>query len=83
MSEKKDSCVQSAQGPILSTQDSAPDQSEPTAEVTFMSVARVGYEAPDFELSAYHNGEFKNVKLSDHLGKWTVLCFYPGDFTFV
>ncbi|RLB87653.1 MAG: peroxiredoxin, partial [Deltaproteobacteria bacterium] len=22
-------------------------------------------------------------KLSDFLGKWVVLCFYPGDFTFV
>ena len=25
----------------------------------------------------------KNVKLSDYIGKWVVLCFYPGDFTFV
>jgi peroxiredoxin (alkyl hydroperoxide reductase subunit C) len=45
--------------------------------------ARVGYEAPDFELTAYHKGEFKNVRLSDHRGKWILLCFYPGDFTFV
>ncbi len=22
-------------------------------------------------------------KLSDYLGKWVALCFYPGDFTFV
>jgi alkyl hydroperoxide reductase subunit AhpC len=26
---------------------------------------------------------FKPVKLSDYKGKWIVLCFYPGDFTFV
>ena len=26
---------------------------------------------------------FTNVKLSDYLGKWVLLCFYPGDFTFV
>jgi peroxiredoxin (alkyl hydroperoxide reductase subunit C) len=26
---------------------------------------------------------FKNIKLSDYRGKWVVLCFYPGDFTFV
>ena len=48
-----------------------------------MSLARVGKEAPDFEASAYVNGGFKNVKLSDYRGKWISLCFYPGDFTFV
>ena len=47
-------------------------------------LARVGKEAPDFEASAYIKGEgFKNVKLSDYKGQWIVLCFYPGDFTFV
>jgi peroxiredoxin (alkyl hydroperoxide reductase subunit C) len=46
--------------------------------------ARVGQEAPDFELSAFVTGEgFQPVKLSDYKGKWIVLCFYPGDFTFV
>ena len=45
--------------------------------------ARVGKEAPDFEARALVDGAFKNVKLSDHRGKWVVLCFYPGDFTFV
>jgi peroxiredoxin (alkyl hydroperoxide reductase subunit C) len=49
-----------------------------------MATARVGKEAPDFEASAYISGEgFKNVKLSDYRGQWVVLCFYPGDFTFV
>ncbi len=43
----------------------------------------VGRKAPDFTAPGYHNGEFVNVKLSDSLGKWTLLCFYPGDFTFV
>ena len=43
----------------------------------------VGRKAPDFEAPAYHKGEFTKVKLSDHLGRWVVLCFYPGDFTFV
>jgi peroxiredoxin (alkyl hydroperoxide reductase subunit C) len=46
-------------------------------------LARVGKPAPDFELSAYFEGGFKNVRLSDHKGKWIVICFYPGDFTFV
>jgi hypothetical protein len=44
---------------------------------------RVGRKAPDFVAPAYHNGEFTSVKLSDYLGKWVALCFYPGDFTFV
>jgi len=43
----------------------------------------VGKPAPDFVSPAYHQGQFTQVKLSDHLGKWIVLCFYPGDFTFV
>jgi peroxiredoxin (alkyl hydroperoxide reductase subunit C) len=43
----------------------------------------VGKKAPDFSAPAYYQGKFTNVKLSDFLGKWTVLCCYPGDFTFV
>jgi peroxiredoxin (alkyl hydroperoxide reductase subunit C) len=45
---------------------------------------RVGGEAIDFEASAFVAGKgFKPVKLSDYKGKWIILCFYPGDFTFV
>lgn len=44
---------------------------------------QVGKKAPDFTAPAYLNGKFTSVKLSDYLGKWVVLCFYPGDFTFV
>ncbi len=47
------------------------------------SMIRVGQKAPDFIAPGYHKGAFVNVKLSDYLGKWVVLCFYPGDFTFV
>lgn len=45
--------------------------------------ARVGQKAPDFNAPAYYKGSFTNVQLSDHFGKWILLCFYPGDFTFV
>ena len=48
-----------------------------------MVMVRVGGKAPDFEAPAYHKGKFVNVKLSDYTGKWVLLCFYPGDFTFV
>lgn len=53
------------------------------SEEATMIQARVGGKAPDFEAPAYHKGEFTTVKLSDYLGKWVLLCFYPGDFTFV
>ena len=45
--------------------------------------AKVGQKAPDFQAPAYYKGTFTNVKLADYLGKWVLLCFYPGDFTFV
>ena len=46
--------------------------------------ARVGALAPDFEANAYYGEkEFQTIKLSDYKGRWIVLCFYPGDFTFV
>ena len=45
--------------------------------------ARVGQKAPDFTAPSYYRGGFTPVKLSDFAGKWVLLCFYPGDFTFV
>jgi peroxiredoxin (alkyl hydroperoxide reductase subunit C) len=47
------------------------------------TMIQVGQKAPDFSLPAYFNGKFVEVKLSEYMGKWVVLCFYPGDFTFV
>jgi peroxiredoxin (alkyl hydroperoxide reductase subunit C) len=47
------------------------------------SMIRVGKKAPDFAAPAYQKGKFVSVRLSEYLGKWVVLCFYPGDFTFV
>jgi len=85
MSEKAMSCVQSARGPLVSPAPKVPMEGEsqkPDKEVE-MALARVGHKAPDFEATAFVDGGFKNVKLSDYGGKWVVLCFYPGDFTFV
>ncbi len=45
--------------------------------------ARVGQKAPDFTAPAYYRGSFTPVTLSNFAGKWVLLCFYPGDFTFV
>ena len=47
------------------------------------NMVTVGKKAPDFTAPAYHKGKLVNVQLSEYLGKWVVLCFYPGDFTFV
>ena len=48
-----------------------------------METAKVGSKAPDFRAPAFYQGEFTEVGLSDYLGDWLLLCFYPGDFTFV
>ena len=56
---------------------------ETVKEKQTMVLAKVGKPAPDFEAPAYQKGEFTSVKLSDFLGKWTLVCFYPGDFTYV
>lgn len=59
-----------------------PSDLKPQQEVIKMT-ARVGQKAPDFTAPAYYRGGFTSVKLSDCVGKWVMLCFYPGDFTFV
>jgi len=43
----------------------------------------VGHKLTDFECDAYHDEQIKKVRLSSYEGKWVVLLFYPGDFTFV
>ena len=84
MSEPLDECVAPARGPIRvpEVQKAQPTQIQ-TAQEELKMVAQVGKPAPDFEAAAYVEGGFKNIKLSDYKGKWVVLCFYPGDFTFV
>ncbi len=43
----------------------------------------VGSTAPLFALDAVVNLELKKVSLAEYRGKWVVLFFYPGDFTFL
>lgn len=83
MPELKDGCVKPARGPIVPAPEPATAADTSSKEVSKMQ-ARVGKEAIDFEANAYIEGVgFQPVKLSDYKGKWIVLCFYPGDFTFV
>nr|YP_010851438.1 2-Cys peroxiredoxin [Echinothamnion hookeri]WGH14365.1 2-Cys peroxiredoxin [Echinothamnion hookeri] len=44
---------------------------------------QVGDKAPNFSATAVYQQEFKQIKLSDYLGKYLILLFYPLDFTFV
>nr|YP_009732110.1 thiol-specific antioxidant protein [Gracilaria edulis]QHS70524.1 thiol-specific antioxidant protein [Gracilaria edulis]UAD85613.1 2-Cys peroxiredoxin [Gracilaria edulis] len=51
--------------------------------VTNNNYIRVGQPAPNFSAIAVYDQEFKNITLSDYLGKYVILLFYPLDFTFV
>lgn len=46
-------------------------------------MVKINKKAPEFEANAFHNNEFKTIRLSDYSGKWVILFFYPADFTFV
>ena len=50
-----------------------------------MSATMVRQLMPEFEMEAYDakTGHYKTVKSEDYKDKWTVVCFYPADFTFV
>ena len=56
-----------------------------TAFENTYKLAKVGQQAPDFDLPSTKDLETlkENVKLSDYKGKWLILLFYPLDFTFV
>ncbi|WP_312429466.1 alkyl hydroperoxide reductase subunit C [Lacrimispora sp.] len=43
----------------------------------------IGTEVKPFKAQAYHNGKFVEVTEEDFKGKWSIICFYPADFTFV
>ncbi|MGB9601383.1 MAG: peroxiredoxin [Verrucomicrobiia bacterium] len=51
------------------------------------TVVMVGNEVPNFEMEVYDpvNRKFGKISLEElkKQGKWTVLVFYPADFTFV
>jgi hypothetical protein len=83
MAEPKDGCVQAAKGPISAGSAASATAGSTREQEVQRAMAHVGKPAPDFEASAFIDGGFKNIKLSDYKGKWVVVCFYPGDFTFV
>ena len=42
-------------------------------------MARIGAEVTDFEGEEFHEGQVKNIKLSDYRGKWLCLVFFVMD----
>ena len=63
--------------------ETAPRDESAQQEKEESDVILIGRKAPDFTAPGYQQGKFVNVTLSEYLGKWVLLCFYPGDFTFV
>lgn len=51
------------------------------------ATVRIGHPVPDFELEIFdpEKKDFGKVSLQEvkSQGKWTILFFYPADFTFV
>ncbi|MDZ4298869.1 MAG: alkyl hydroperoxide reductase subunit C [Moraxellaceae bacterium] len=43
----------------------------------------INSEVLPFKATAYHQGKFVDVTEADLKGKWSVVFFYPADFTFV
>jgi len=77
-------CARPTGGPVG---ESVPDKEEPVVEAIYTkeetAMIQVGKKVPDFTAPGYQQGKFISAQLSDYLGKWVLLCFYPGDFTFV
>jgi len=80
--EFKAGCARPTGGPVGESVKTEETHQE-TKPKEIKSMIHVGKKAPDFSAPAYLNGKFVNINLSEYIGKWVVLCFYPGDFTFV
>ena len=80
--EMKAGCARPTGGPVGETVEAESIEEQPN-ERKMSPMIHVGKKAPDFTAPAYQKGKFINVQLSEYLNKWVILCFYPGDFTFV
>jgi peroxiredoxin (alkyl hydroperoxide reductase subunit C) len=54
-----------------------------TKEQIHVMSSYINTEIKPFNATAYHNGKFVQVSDADLKGKWSVVFFYPADFTFV
>ena len=84
MPEKKPiSCARPTGGAVGDPPQEEKKQKQETKKQGDPTMIQVGKKTPDFTAPAYYENDFVSVQLSEYLGKWVVLCFYPGDFTFV
>ncbi len=80
--EIKAGCARPTGGPVGEPEETKAKE-EIITQKEGVKMIKVGQKAPDFTAPAYHKGKFVDIKLSEYLNKWVLLCFYPGDFTFV
>jgi peroxiredoxin (alkyl hydroperoxide reductase subunit C) len=77
-------CVRPIASSAVEATPNMQETEQPTEIKKEQKMVHVGEKAPDFVAPGYQKGQFLDgVKLSDYAGKWRLLCFYPGDFTFV
>jgi hypothetical protein len=81
--EFKPGCARPTGGVVGEKEKEEKAQNEQSVKKEGKAMLLVGRKAPDFTSPAYHRGKFINLQLSEYSGKWILLCFYPGDFTFV
>jgi peroxiredoxin len=48
-----------------------------------LTMSLINTQIPAFTATAYHKGKFVPVTQENFIGKWSVVVFYPADFTFV
>ncbi len=48
-----------------------------------MTQSLINTKIKPFKATAFHNGDFVEVTEQDLMGKWSIVFFYPADFTFV
>ena len=76
-------CARPTGGPVGESDEKEINEQKPIISKEVISMIHVGKKVPDFAAPGYQQGKFISAKLSEYLGKWVLLCFYPGDFTFV
>jgi len=81
--EFKPGCARPTGGPVGEKPAEAGSKESIIIKEEKKTMIQVGKKAPDFTAPAYLQGKFVNITLSEYIGKWNLLCFYPGDFTFV
>ena len=72
--------------PIEETQSVTSKENKTTEKKDInMASSLVLRKAPEFKMDAYDSktGHYKTVSSEDYKDKWSVVCFYPADFTFV